>query len=426
LVTLVVLGTTGAKASECLADADALAFDSLVLSGDVEAAVQMLTAVRARRFQQVELIPAVDDCDDLLARLEEVQAYVDQIAAQPVAYADDLVRRLALEEPGYRNESAGAEAAAAYTEFSRLAQLGENLQAVKWYRIARFFRTTFIARAIEEIDTNYKLAKQHYRDARYQDASDVIRNTVVPSSKNKRLVTLSENLDYLDSEVEQKLFEQERFERNWGSTEPVKNRITIAAGASLVFRPKLEQTRLILRNQNVIVDISLQKIPSDWTGSGSLECILSLTRAVQVGLGFGIGSYNITTPEVVEPVYFSIDLRQYSMVLLGRYYCRSLVGLRPFVTLGVGATRFERKATDVTMLLKYTDDSQTYSIEHFDLEGRSFTSTTVVAEYGMEYSPGAGRGIVTAPTVSLSYNFKGDRFVRQTNLTVSFRIGYKL
>lgn len=426
LVTFVIVGVASAKAGECLIDSEAPVFDSLILSGDVDAAVRMLNSVESEYLQQGDLARAVDDCHALHSQLEEILAYVDYAAAQPAAYVDSLVRRVMLEESSYTEESGGVSSAAAFAEFKRQIEIGENLQVAKWYRIARFFRDAFVAQAADEIEVNISLAREYYRQGQYREASDIIVSTVIPPSQNKRLASLADSLQDFDRALQQRLVEQKRFELSWGSTEPVEKLITIVIGASLVFRPQLEETNLILSNQNVIADVSLQKIPATWTGGGSLECMLPLTKVVQVGLGLGFDSYDINTPEVTEPVYFSIDMRHYSIALLGRYYSRELVGLRPYVTLGVGATRFERKAADVTILLKYSEDSQNYSVERFDLEGRSFTSATLVVEYGVEYSPGAGRGIVTAPTVSLNYNFKGDRFIRQTNLAVSFKIGYKL
>lgn len=426
LVTFVIVGVASAKAGECLIDSEAPVFDSLILSGDVDAAVQMLSSIESEYLQQGDLARAVDDCHALHSQLEEILAYVDYAAAQPAAYVDSLVRRVMLEESSYTEESGGVSSAAAFAEFKRQIEIGENLQVAKWYRIARFFRDAFVAQAADEIEANLSLAREHYRQGQYREASDIIVSTVIPPSQNKRLASLADSLQDFDRALQQRLVEQKRFELSWGSTEPVVNRITLAAGANIVFRSELKPTDLKLRNRNGITVIRLQKIPERFTGGGSLECMLSVTRAVQIGLGLGIGLYDITTPEVEEPIYFTIEMHHYSMVLLGRYYFRPLVGLRPSLTLGIGATRIERYSAGATALFRDADSSQVSIAENFILEGRNFTSATIKAEYGMEYSPGPGPGIVSGPTISFAYNFEGDRFINRANLTVSFKLGYKL
>ena len=401
LVSLLLVALAPTSASQSLSSADSQRFDALVAAVDVDG----LRAWAAEPAAPDTVAAWVNGLDIVLA---EGEAYVDAFVQQRLRLA-----------PRFTPALAGPTGSALYARFASEARAGDADGAVAAFLAARHFQAGHARVVLAELESALATARAQVEAREHEAALATIEATdVYQESQNTRHIEALRELTELRIRVGELRAAEAVQDRLFASRERAVFRGGIALTGAVLTRSDTGPVVLELVDEPAIDHDGFDAAPIPTLGAEAFGYVLP-TLALGVGATTGRATYS--SPG--DPYFIDLSVSNRTLYGFARYLFRTKVGLRPYLSAGVGTLRVTREQTQGAVLIDVngTTQSRTFDVvaeEESGLQGR--------LGLGFQFVPCAGCNGALSGEVSLLRNALDSPLVPGTQAVMGARITAQL
>ncbi len=303
------------------------------------------------------------------------------------SYIDELVQKYKSNKEMFDTEYAGEKANVAYNKFLELSN-NNNIEAVKCYITADFFKLKHLESKIKEIKIKLQRAKYLFKKLKKKEALNVIDSINITPRNHPELNDLNNEVTYLRKRISRSEFNKRMF----GKKEKVNYIFNANVGLNIDLQNPLEREILVFDPElgikhgfTFLVNLSLYK---------RLFLGIDFTHATSSHTGGNqdLGTwYNLKETSRITRTYL-------------QFFLRDKAGLRPHINLGLGHI--------------YVSAESTYLLEKAE-----YSSLQALSEIGIEYINSYSSRISLGSKFSLGYNFRDFETLNRFNTSFKVYMG---
>jgi hypothetical protein len=339
---------------------------------------------------------------------------------------NNLINQYLKFETRFDSLSAGIKSYTLYQTFKTFSEKGEKVNAIKFYLIAYFFKGKYIRQTIHFVRNSIKIAYKNY-DNNYFDKTitnisrlfEINRNISLPPS-------IVDSLIILQSKIRSKEEIIERNEHFWEDERLVKNNLNFTIGFHLIRQNAINNNLLEFKQKigkkSELVNIEYISGKLIWQYSARID--YRVLNSLFLGVDIKYSEFTYSSKNILDLVFFDFKLQNYSSHFFFKYQSRYYVGLRPYITLGLGYLISQREKTD-GIILKFADDLDTPPTAlYYDVPNKVYKFSQVLYEAGLDYLPAPNLPIILGSKLSLYQNINFNKFIGQFNFAFGVYVSY--
>ena len=358
-----------------------------------------------------------DAAPRLQAALQRVDALLADSSSQTYVYMD---QRLRMSER-FTDALSGPVAASLYRQFAEQAQNRDYRASVPYFEAAQYLRR----RHEEGIGERLQVARAD-ADALFAQGNMAAADSVLaevrpyfgsPAPAHQDDV---KRLRLVDAQVREALAYDVRQEQFFEQTERTSHRVALALGGGIVQRGGTGPVRLDVQGIPRFGDeIDLVGFGDSTTPVFSAEGYVYLTSFLALGAGASWNRAEYTNRD--EPEVFFVDFPITSVAGYGsvRALLRTEVGLRPYVSAGVGALRMSREASGGALQQRGEIGLE---VIPFTVSSETRTGTQVRTGVGFEYLACGSCAFAPGAELSLTRNLIDSAFAPDWQVALGVKL----
>ena len=394
-----------------------LTIDSLLLEGDVNAVKVKYDNYEYETYTSEEL--------------EVLFINIDFITTLDLNRMDEYVSHYKTLAPQYYIEYVGDNAYKAYEKFLELSNQMVKTEALKYYYISLFFKIHHFNTVLTTARSIYTHANQLCSDLKFNEALDTIDNFTIISGQNVKLMAIEDSLEFLRQDIFNQQIEYNRLHKTGSRT----YKIFIGIMPSVQYNPAVSDVTIKIENAVTSFldriyptdtkEVHISNIPPVIGFELSLGINYSVLRKLMIGLDLGYAAlsmnsdYNESAYE--NQILYKFKLRSIIFKPYIKYSFREEIGLRPFISVGLGYQRIQYDDAVVgSHVSSPLPGLPTSRFDYGDFAAKSENRTGAIFEIGVEY--------LTSTTTDLMFGSKiaGDYFFNQSNMLNNYNITFSV
>lgn len=365
------LASTAAAQGLRLSPSEHREAEALLESADLEGLRAWMLEVVGRPEAAPRLQAVLDRVDALLGQsYAYTRVYIDQRLRMADRFTDTLVGPLAVE---------------LYARFTEQARAGNDAEAIALFEAAQYVRVRHEGEVLDRLRAALDATEAAYARGDIAAADSALAGVrpyySSPATQHREPIN---RLMFLDGRVGEVLGRAERQERFYGQSERVSRRVSLALGGSILQRAGTGALTLSVPDDTVVGPaIDLVGFGSSSTPVLSAEGHVYLTSFLSIGGGAWWNPSSYSNENETEAYFVDIPVTSQGAFGSVRSLLRTAVGMRPYVSAGVGVLHVQRESSEAAVLLE-TPDQETV-LRPFTLPGEEETGLQVRTSMGFEY-----------------------------------------
>ncbi len=233
----------------------------------------------------------------------------------------------------------------------------------------------------------------------------------------------ADTIGYLQQRVDRKLLEIERHHYYWERIAPVERRFCLELTGQLTNQPGSNALPLVMSNGSSLIEILVNRVPPAFRPGLGLQAWYRVGNRVSLGVGMDAATFSYSSVHTSQLIFFEFDV-SYSRAFLGsQYLLRSAVGLRPYLSFGLGVMRYKYDRIKCIVFLEPSDPSLAPIPEVYQVDAKTFTSGETIVTYGLQFVPRHNSRWAVTSEISWYRPFKKHAFLPLPRLAIGLRIG---
>ncbi len=361
--------------------------NSLLLAGDPEAAMDYWLTV----CKPVAVDTSSTACGTTIEQLQDLLDYVALFEEQKPAYTGEVIADGRTQGAKFGESYAGPSADRAFQAFLAAADGEDWLKAITYLRTARFFKIQFVTKTLVKAHDDYLLADKYFAEGEYDSADSTLKTIRFDASNHPNLLAYTDTISYLQQRVDRKLLEIEKRQHYWERTASVNSGLSFSLSGEFINQPGSKALPLIMSNADATIQVEISRVPPTFRPGLGLQAWYNLNERTAVGVGVNAAKFSYSSVHTPQLIFFEFDVAYSRAYLGGRYLLRSEVGLRPYLSLGLGVMRYKYDQIECVILLP-PSETETYQVAAGD-----FSTGDASFTFGAQYVPnGDSRWAVTS------------------------------
>jgi len=392
--------------------------DSILLTGHPKAAMSYWSTVCHAATGDSPATP----CLTTTELLQDLLDFVALFEEKKPAYTRQAIANGRTQSERYHETYAGSSATRAYQLFLAAADSEDWLQAIIYLRTARLFKILFVKKTLADAHQDYVQAKDYFTEGEYDAADSTLNSIRFDASNHPTLLAYADTISYLQQRVDRKLLEIEKRHYYWERTASVERRFCLSLTGQLTNQPGSNAFPLVMSNANATIQVDVTRVPPTFRPGLGLQAWYRLNKRTSVGVGVFAAKFVYSSVHTPQLIFFEFDVAHTRFFVGGQYMFRSAVGLRPYLSLGLGVMRYKYDQIECVVLLEPSDPSLAPIPEIYHVDAETFTSSETVITYGVQFVPRPDSRWAVTSEISWYRPFKEHAYLPLPRLAIGLRI----
>jgi hypothetical protein len=409
-IAICLLFATSVRSRVTAADHDRL--DSLLLTGNPQAAMDYWSIVCAPETEDTLAAP----CQSTTELLQDLLDFVAVFENQKPAYTGEVIADGRTQSAKYNESYAGPSAARAFQSFVSAADGNDWLKAIVYLRTARLFKISFMTRTLADAHSYYVQADRYFDEGEYDSADSLLNSINYDAGNHPALLAYADTISYLQKRVDRKLLEIEKKQYYWERTDAVNSRFSFSLTGQLLNHGGSNAFPLVMSSTESTIRVEITRMPRSFRPGLGLQAWYQLNERTAVGAGVAATTFIYSSVHTPQLIFFEFDVSYIRLFLGGQYMLRSAVGLRPYLSLGLGVMRYKYDQIEC-VVLQPPSESVTYQVD-----AGTFSNGEVTITYGTQFVPNHDSRWGITSEMSWHTQFKTHAFLPPPRLSMAMRI----
>lgn len=386
--------------------------DSILQTGRPEVALEYWTTVCRLETEDSSKAAGMVTAE----QLQSLLGFVALFEAQTPAYKSELIADSKSQSESYKESYAGPAAARAFQSFLDAADRGDRLNAIIFFRTARFFKISYLKKILAEAHSNYIKADKQFDEGMFESADSTLKANRYEAGNHPALMAYADTLGYLQQRVDGKLQEIAKWQFYWERTDSVDSKLSFSLSTRIVNQPGNNAFPLVMSNANFTLQVDVDRIIPTYRFGLGLQTWYRLNERTSVGVGVDVAKFSYSSVHTTQLIFFDFDVAYSRAFVEGKYLLRSAVGLRPYLNFGLGVMRYKYDQFNA-VIYRESSGYVTYQVAADD-----FTSGNVSFTIGTQFVPKSSSSWAISSELSWYIPFREHEFLPLPRLSIGMQI----
>ena len=323
------------------------------------------------------------------------------------------IKQFKLQARHFDSSFAGIPASLNFNKFINYSDQGRLEDALLYYTVSYYFKDRHLTRYNWNVEYNYKLAQREYKAKHFTRAMELYKYVRTQTKDNILYKRLDDSVAYFINASREGSFEQGLVNEYWKNEDKVDYLVKVDGGTRVMYNPGMKDINWELKSF-YDYGIPIKEIPSGF-GQGYFYGVnVSVWKGISIGAVYNTGKFTYI-PRTDSYLLYMPDctLKFSSYEITGKYYFRENIGMRPYLSAGLGEVHYTRSAIEHV----------TNRVAEFSMSELSGTSTQYLVQLGIEYVFSKNSNFVFDFELSLFGTPKNRESISKNIITAGLSLG---